>query len=122
MFVHTRDLVEHLQDVLHCLRHRAVRQEHERVSLARRVGLGNEECLNEFRRIGDEVLKFAVDRVDGEDGILPDVGVTVLETGSTDGDEGLENLNVFGNLLEETQCCSSNILIWMLLVTSPSNI
>lgn len=73
MLIHTRDLVEHLQNILHGLGHRTVRKEHERVPLAGRVGLSSEEGLDEFWPIRNEVLMFAVDGIDGEDSILPHV-------------------------------------------------
>ena len=71
--VHRRDLVEHLQDILDRLGHRALREEDERIALARRVRLRREERLDELGRVGDEVLELAVDRVHGEDGVLAHV-------------------------------------------------
>ena len=88
--VHGRDLVKHLQDVLDSLRHGALREEHERIPLARRVRLGGEERLDELGRVGDEVLELAVDRVHGEDGVLAHVRVPVLEACAARRDERLE--------------------------------
>jgi hypothetical protein len=42
--------------------------------------------MHELGCIGNEVLELAVDGVDGEDGVLADVGMAVLETGADDGD------------------------------------
>ena len=98
-FVHARDLVEHLDDPLDRLRHGAVREEDERVTLARRVGLGGKERLDELWSIGNEVLEVAVDGVDRKDGVLPDVGMAVLEARPANRDEGLEDLDVLRDLL-----------------------
>lgn len=113
--IHARNLVKDLQNVLHSFWHRKVREEYERVPLARRVGLGSEERLNELRRIGNEVLELAVNGVYSEDGVLAHVGVTVFKTRATDGDEGLENFDVLRKLLEEPERCSADVFIGMLL-------
>jgi hypothetical protein len=42
--------------------------------------------LHEFWGIGDEVFEGAVDGEEGEDGVFADVGVSVLEAGTTGGD------------------------------------
>lgn len=89
-FVHSGHLVGHAEDVLDCLGHSAVRQEHKRVPLARRIGFGSEECLNELRCIGNEVLEFAVDSIDGENGVFANVRMPMLQTRSADGDERFE--------------------------------
>jgi hypothetical protein len=88
--VHRRDLIKHAQHIFHSLGHRAISQKHESVPFTRRVRFGSEEGLNEFRRVGDEVLEFAVDGVYGKDGVLADVGMAMFETGSADGDEWFE--------------------------------
>ena len=89
-FIHRRDLVEHLKDILDRLGHRALGQENKRVAFARRVGLRGEESLDELRRIGDEVLELAIDRVYGEHGVLAYVRMPVLEAGAARRNEGLE--------------------------------
>ena len=113
--IHTRNLVEHLNDPLDRLRHGAVREEDERIPLARRVGLGREERLDELGRIGDQVLELAVDGVDREDGVLADVGVSMFEAGAADWDEGFEDFDVFGDLLEEPERCTTDVFVRMLL-------
>lgn len=113
--VHPRNLIEHRHDPLYRLGHRTLCKEHERIALARRVRLGGEERLDEFGCIGDKVLEFAVDRVHGEDGILAHVRVSVLETCAAGGDQRLKELGVLGDLLEETECCTADVLVWMLL-------
>ena len=113
--VHPRDLVEHRDDVLDGLGHRALREEHERIPLARRVRLGGEERLDELGRVGDEVLELAVDRVHGEDGVLAHVRVPVLEARAARRDERLEELCVLGDLLEEAERGAADILVGVLL-------
>ena len=58
--VHIRDLVKHLQDIFYCLRHGTVSEEHERVTLARRVRLCCKERLDELWCIGNEVFELLV--------------------------------------------------------------
>ena len=65
-------------------------EEDERVALARRVRLRDKECLDELGCIGDEMLELAVNRIYGKDGVLADVGVSVLETGPAGRDERFE--------------------------------
>ena len=119
--VHARDLVKHLDNPLHSLRHGAVRKEDKCIPLASRVGLGREECLDELWRIGNKMLEVTVDRVDGEHGVLPNVRVPVLETGTTDRDERLEDLNVLGELLQESERRPADVLVGMLLRTIQSS-
>lgn len=114
-FIHARDLVEHLEDVLDRLGHRALREEYESVALASCVRLGREERLDEFRRVGDEVLKFAVDRVHGEYGVLAHIRVSVFEACAAGGDEGFEEFGILRDLLEETEGCTTDVFVWMLL-------
>jgi hypothetical protein len=65
-----------------------VSQEHKCIALACSIRLGRQEGLHEFGGIRDKVFKLAVDGVYGEDGVFANVGVTMLEAGTTDGDEG----------------------------------
>ena len=88
--VHPRDLIEHRHDVLDGLGHRALREEHERIPLARRVGLRGEEGLDEFGRVGNEMLEFAVDGVHCEDRVLAHVRVSVLQAGAAGRDQRLQ--------------------------------
>ena len=88
--VHTRNLIEDLQDVLDCLGHCALREKDECIALARGVALRGKEGVDELRRVGDEVLVFAVDRVYREYGVLPDICVAVLQTGAHDRDQRLK--------------------------------
>ena len=50
-----------------------MRQKHEGISLARRVGFGSEECCHEFRSIRNEMLKLFVNGEDRKYSILADV-------------------------------------------------
>ena len=77
--IHTRNLVEHLNDPLDRLRHGAVREEDERIPLARSVGLRGKEGLNELWCVWNERFVITVDGIDREDSVLPDVGVTVFK-------------------------------------------
>lgn len=92
-----------------------MRQEHKRVTLARRIALHSEEGLEELWCVRNEGLVFAVDGVDGKDGVFADVGVTVLEAGATDWDERLEEFDVLGDLLQESKGCTANVLVGVLL-------
>jgi hypothetical protein len=61
------------------------------------------------------VLIFAVDGVDGENGVLTNVGVSVFKAGSAGWDEGFEEFGVLGYFLKETECCTTNVLVRVLL-------
>ena len=113
--IHRRNLVKHLQNPLDGLWHGAVRQEHECVPLASRVGLCRQESLDELGCIGDEVLELLVYRVDGEYRVLADVRVSVFEAGTADGNERFKDFDVLGDLLEETKRRASYVFVWMLL-------
>lgn len=82
------------------------------------VGLSDEERVDELRGVGDEVLMLAIDGVDGKNGILPYIGVSVLKAGANSWDEGFKELDVAGDLLEETKSCAANVFVWMLQVVS----
>ena len=56
-----------------------------------------------------------VDGVDGEDGVLADVRVPVLEARAADRNEGLQKLSVLGDLLEEAERRATDVLVGMLL-------
>jgi hypothetical protein len=92
-----------------------VREENKRVTLAGRIGLCRKESLHELRGIRDEVLKFSIDGVDGEDGVFANVGVTVLEARTAGWNEGFEELCIFCDFLEETEGCATDVLVGVLL-------
>ena len=115
LLVHARDLVVHAQDILHRAGHRAVRQEHKRVALARRVALRREERVDELGRVGDEVLVLPVDRVHGEDGVLAHVRVSVFQARAHGGDERLEQLGVLGDFLQEAERRAPDVFVGVLL-------
>lgn len=71
--VHTRDLIEHLNDVLHSLGHGTIREEHESITLACRIRLSSKERLDQFRSVWDQAFNFSVYVVYRENGILADV-------------------------------------------------
>lgn len=39
----------------------------------------------------------------------------MFEAGATDWDKGLEELGIFGYLLEEAESCAADIFVWVLL-------
>ena len=106
--VHTRNLIEDLQDVLDRLGHCALREKDECIALARRVRFRGKERLNELGRVGDEVLELAVDRVYSKDGVLADVRVSVLETCAAGGDQRLKEFRVLGEDRKSTRLNSSH--------------
>lgn len=113
--IHARNLIHNRHDILHGLRHRAIRKENECVALACCVGLGREEGLDEFWCIRDEVLEFTIDVVHGENSVLADVGVTVFEAGTACGDEGFKELLISRDLLQESESGATNVFVWVLL-------
>lgn len=113
--IHGWDLIEHLNNVLHGLRHCTVGEEYERVPLARRVRLRSKESLYELRGIGYQVLELAVDGVDSKDSVLADVRVPVLETCAACGDQRLEKFCLLGYFLKEAKRRASDVLVRMLL-------
>ena len=56
-----------------------------------------------------------VDGVDGEDGVAPDVGVSVLQTGPYGRHQWLQELRLL-QLTQEAQCGAADELIWVLEV------
>jgi hypothetical protein len=64
------------------------------------------------------MLGMLIDRVHGEDGILADIGMTVLETRTTRWNKWLEKFNFFGDLLKKAEGCTTNVFIRMLLMSS----
>lgn len=69
-------------------------QSSEGVSLARSVTFGFQESLEELRRVGHHSLVVLKDGSNCKDGILADVGMTVLKTGSCGGQQGLDQLGI----------------------------
>ena len=61
------------------------------------------------------MLELAIDGVDREDRVLAHIRVTVFEAGSADGDEGFEDLYVFGDLLQESKGCTADVFVRVLL-------
>lgn len=89
----------------------------EGVPLACGVALGLEECSNQVGGIGDQRGRVLKDGGNGEDGILPYIGVTVLETRSGGGEEGLDEFG-FAELAQEAQSVASDVLVGMLKIVS----
>lgn len=61
------------------------------------------------------MLVLAIDGVHREDGVLADVRVPVLEACATEGDERLEELDVFRDLLQEAEGRATDVLVGVLL-------
>lgn len=89
----------------------------EGVPLARGVALGLEEGGNQVGCIWDQRGRMLKDGGNGEDGILPYIGVTMLETRSGGGEEGFDELG-FAELAQEAQSIASDVLVGMLKVVS----
>lgn len=71
--IHAWYLIKHLHDVLHRPRHGTVGEEDESVPFTCRVRFSSKESLNEFRSVGNEMFKLAVDGVYSENGVLADI-------------------------------------------------
>jgi hypothetical protein len=56
-----------------------------------------------------------VDGIDGKNRVLADVRVSVFEARAADGDQRLKHFDVFGYLLQKSECRASNIFIGVLL-------
>lgn len=54
----------------------------ESIPLAGGIRLSLQEGCNQLRGVGNERGRVLVDGCNGKDGVLPDVGVSVLEAGS----------------------------------------
>jgi hypothetical protein len=108
------ELLIHLQHVLHGLVRCGVHQKYERIAFARPVTLGSQECLYEPQFVWNEVLIFALGRVDGGDSALTNVGVLVFKAGTRLKEE-FEEFGVLGYSLKETACCTTNVLVRMFL-------
>ena len=109
------NLVVDLAHVLDGARHSTVGEEDERIAFARGVALRREEGVDELCGVGDEVLELAVDRVHGEYSVLAHIRVSVFEACTAGGDEGFKEFGILGDLLEETEGCTTNVFVWMLL-------
>lgn len=90
-------------------------QSGEGVPFACRVALGLEECGDEVGGIWYEGGRVLEDGGDGKNGVLADIGVTVLETRPRRGEKGLDELWL-AKLAEETQSIASDVLVGMLKV------
>lgn len=75
-------------DIFDCLGHRAVSKEYESIALAAWVMLGHKERMHQLWGVGNEMFELAVYRVEGEDCVLPDIGMSVFETSPTGGNQG----------------------------------
>jgi hypothetical protein len=74
--------------------------------------------LKQLRSIRDEMLMLTVYRVDGENGVFADVGVTVFKAGTAGWDQRFEKLGILGDFLEETKAGSANVFVGVLLQSS----
>ncbi len=85
----------------------------KRIPLASVVTLAFEKCLEEFRSVGNQDLRKVVYGGNGENGVLADVGVSMLQTGSGRRKERLNQLG-FSKLAQKSEGVASDILIRML--------
>lgn len=91
-------------------------KEHEGISFTCWIRFGNKECMHEFWSIGDEMFEFTIDRVDGENCVFADIGMSMFQTWTTGRHKGFEEFCIFGYLLKESKSCAADIFIGMLLV------
>ena len=85
------------------------------VSLAGGIGLALQESSDELRSIGDEGRRMREDGRDGEDGILANVCVAVLEAESRGGEQRLDELG-FPQLAQEAESIASDVFVRVLQV------
>lgn len=71
------------------------------------------KCLEKFRSVGNQDVGKMVYRCNGEDGVLPDVSVSMLQTRSGGRKERLNQLG-FSKLTQKSESVASNIFIGML--------
>lgn len=90
-------------------------QSREGVPLACGIILPVQERCDKLRSIGDEGRGVLVDGSNSIDGVLPDVGVSVLEAGPGRGQEGLDQFGL-AKLAEEAESVSSDVLVGVLEV------
>lgn len=83
------------------------------IPLARVVTLALKKSLEKFRSVGNQDLGKMVYRRNGEDGILPNIGVSMLQTRSGGRKERLNQFR-FSKLTQESKSVASNIFIGML--------
>jgi hypothetical protein len=76
------------QDIIYRFVDRGVRQEHKRIPFASRVSFRAQKRGHELCSIRNEVFEFAMDGVESEDGVLPDVRMPVFEARATCRDQG----------------------------------
>lgn len=87
------------------------------IALAGGVALALQEGSDQLRGIGDERGRVNVDRRDGEDGVLSDVRVAVLEAGPCRGEERLDQFG-FAKFAQKPQRVSADILVGVLQVVT----
>lgn len=87
----------------------------ESVPLARRVALGFEEGRNQVGRIWYQAGRVLVDGCNGEDGVLADICVAMLETRPRRREERLDQLWL-AELAEKAQGVAPNVFVRVLEV------
>ena len=93
--------------MVHCAKSR------KRIPLARVITFAFEECLEQFRSVGNQDLRKVIYRGNSEDGVLANVGMSMLQTRSGRREERLNQLG-FSKLAQETEGVASDIFIGML--------
>jgi hypothetical protein len=89
------------------------------ISLARRIVFLQEEVVYKIRRIRDQLLEVLVYGGDREHGVLPHVGVAVLEALSCGLQQGLHELGLT-DFAEEAKGVAANVFVGMLQIQSNS--
>lgn len=88
-------------------------QRNKSVAFARVVVLVLDEDFNEFGCIGYQGFGMLKDGGYGEDGVLADVSMSVLETGSSGGEERFNEFG-FAQFAEEAEGVAAYVFVWML--------
>lgn len=76
-----------------------------------------QERLQQFWRIRNEGLRVLVYGRNSPYGILPNIGMPMVEAGPSGGNKGFEQLG-FSQFAEESECIAANILVGMLQIIS----
>lgn len=94
-----------------------MRKHNKRISSTSRVGFCDQKSVDEFRRVRYEVFVAEVDLVDCKDGILSYERMSMLEARSACWYERFEEFG-FGDLLQVTERCASDVFVRVLQVVS----
>ena len=103
-------------DIQRMLRHQ-LRSRCSRTNLSRWMG-DSEESRHELGGIGDKILEFAVDRVQGKDRIFAHIWMSVFEARAAGGYQRFQQFLILCNLLQKAEASTANIFVGVLLESS----